>query len=68
MVRSPFGDINIVTCFVYHDLNCYVFTDNGTGPQRKIFRINNCQLSNELRTAVIGLHSFTGNDYVSIFL
>ena len=52
MVRSPSGDIDIVTLFLYYAVSFDIFTDNGTGSHRK---------------AIIGLHAFSGNDYLPSF-
>ena len=49
MVRAPSGDIDIVTLFLYHAISfdADIFTDNGTGSQRKVLEINSCSLSDE---------------------
>ena len=44
-----------------------IFIDNGTGAQRKTLDISSCELSVEQRKAILGLHSFSGNDYLSSF-
>ena len=69
MVRSPSGDIDIVTLFLYHavSFDADIFIDNGTGSQRKVLEMNCCGLSDEQRNAIIGLHAFSGNDYSSSF-
>ena len=67
MVRSPSGDIDIVTLFLYHAMSfdADILTDNGTGSQRKILEISSCDLSDEQRSAIIDLHAFSGNYYLS---
>ena len=68
MVRSPSGDIDILTLFVAHDFrDTKVFIDNGTGKNRKIVEVTSSQLSAEEKKAPIGVHAFSGNDYVSSF-
>ena len=69
MVRSPSGDIDIVTLFLYHAMSfdAGIFIDNGTGSKRKVLEINSCGLSVEQQSAIIGLHAFSGNDYLSRF-
>ena len=69
MIRSPSGDIDIISLFLYHDMyiDADVFIDNGTGNQRKVLGISSSDLSVDKRNAIIGLHSFSGNDYVSCF-
>ena len=68
MVKSPSGDIDIVTLFLYHAMSfdADIFIDNDTGSQRKVLEINSC-LSDENQNAIIGLHAFSGNDYLSSF-
>ena len=69
MLRSLSGDIYIVTMFLYHVLSfdADIFIDNGTGSRRKVLKTNSCGLYNEQRSAIIGLHAFSGNDYLSSF-
>ena len=69
MVRSPSGDIDIIALLVYHSMNyeTNVYVDNGTGTRRKILHIDSCGLPIEQRSAIIGIHSFSGNDYLSSF-
>ena len=68
LVRSPSGDIDIITLFVHHaqSFNVNICID-GTGPQRQVFDISLCELSAEQRKAIVGLHAFSGNDYLSSF-
>ena len=42
-----------------------IFIDNGTGRNRKILKLCACELSQEQKKALLRLHSFSGNDYVS---
>ena len=68
MVRSPSGDTDILTLFVAHDLrDKKVFIDNGTGKNRKIIEVTSSQLSAEEKKALVGIHAFSGNDYVPSF-
>ncbi len=39
----------------------------GTGKNRRILSVGSIDMSRELKTALIGFHAFTGNDYVSTF-
>ena len=56
MIRSPSGDIDIITLFVCHDFSdTQILIDNGSGKNRKII------------DALLGMHAFFGNDYVSSF-
>ena len=69
MIRSPSGDIDIIVLFVHHfhnsDVNIYI--DNGTGAQRKVLDISSCTLPSEQCNALLGVHAFSGNDYLSSF-
>ena len=68
MVRSPSGDIDITALFIAHDfMGVRVFLDSGVGKSRKIVDLTSSTLSSIKRRAVVGLHAFSGNDYVSAF-
>ena len=68
MVRSLSGDIDILALFVSHNFgDITIYTDNGTGKSRKIINVTSSELSAEEKVALIGLHTFSGNDYVSSF-
>ena len=68
MVRSPSADIDILTLFVSHNFgDITIYIDNGTGKNRKIINVTSSELSAREKIALIGLHTFSGNDYVSAF-
>ena len=68
MIRSPSGDIDILALFVAHDFGpVRVLIDNGTGKARKIMDVSSSTLDLEKKKALIGMHAFSGNDYVSSF-
>ena len=68
MVRSPSGDTDILTLFGPHDFrDAKIFIDNGTGKNGTIIEVTSSQLSAEEKKALIGVHTFSGNDYVSSF-
>ena len=64
MIRSPSGDIHIVVLAISIFTNQKVSTDNGSGDHRKIILLNELDLSQTRGLALIGLHSFTSNDYI----
>ena len=65
MVRSPSGDIDIMVLFLGHDFDeVRVLVDNWTG---KIIDISSSTLPKVQRQALVGIHAFSGNDYVSSF-
>jgi hypothetical protein len=41
--------------------------DNGSGKNRKLIRLENVDISPSRCSALIGMHAFTGNDYISFF-
>ena len=49
-------------------INGRIFIDNGAGKSRKLLDISSCDLSNQQKQALLGVHAFTGNDYLSSFL
>lgn len=69
IVRSPSGDTDILvillSLFTANEQNIYL--DNGHGNSRKTLQINTCKLPVDIQKALIGLHAFTGNDYISSF-
>ena len=46
----------------------HIYIDNGNGKSRKMLDLIACKLSEKQRKALLGLHSFSGNDYVFNFL
>ena len=48
--------------------NLLVYVDIGAGKNRKVMDLSSCSLSKDQKKALLGMHVFTGNDYVSSFL
>ena len=69
VVRSPSGDvdINILFLSVFLQNPEKILIDYGRGDSRKILQLSSIDMSDEHKKALIGFHSFTGNDYVSSF-
>ena len=68
VVRSPSGDTDIPIIILGNPhQNLTVFLDNGTGKNRKQFQMDNTKLTKLQCQALVGLHAFTGNDYLSSF-
>ena len=68
MIRSSSGDIDVLALFLAHDFGrTCILVDNGTGKQRKIINITSSSLKAEKKNALLGMHAFSGNDYVSAF-
>ena len=66
VVRSSSGDIDIPGILVAANLaDRRIFIDNGTGRNHKSLKLSACELSQEQKKALLGLHAFSGNDYVS---
>ena len=69
VVRSSSGDIDIPVILLANEMpNLLVYVDNGTGKNRKVMDLSSCSLSKDQKKALLGMHAFTGNDYVSSFL
>jgi hypothetical protein len=70
VVRSSSGDIDIPIILpgIQPISNLEIYIDNGSGKTRKLLHLNSCSLTSLEKTALVGLHAFTGNDYVSSFL
>ena len=70
VVRSSSGDIDIPIILLGMDLenNVQIFIDNGSGKNRKLLELNLCDLTDQQKKSLVGVHDFTGNDYVSTFL
>ena len=70
VVRSSSGDTDIPIILLgglrKDDVDVYI--DNGTGKARHLLHLNACDLNNKQALALIGLHAFSGNDYISSFL
>ena len=69
IVQSPSGNVDINVSFVWMFLEKaeQIYIDYGTGKSHKILKLGSVDMSNELKSALIGFHAFTGNDYVSSF-
>ena len=67
LVRSPSGDVDINVLFtsMFKEDNTDIYIDYGSGKFRKILQLNSIDMSDEHKSALIGFHAFTGNDYVS---
>ena len=70
IVRSNSGDIDIpiILSGIELERNVHVYIDNGTGKNRRILALNKCDLTDQQQKALVGVHEFTGNDYVASFL
>ncbi len=49
-------------------VNLQIMIDNGTGKSRKYLDLRQCGLTDIQRSALLGMHAFSGNDYVSSML
>lgn len=68
LLRSSSGDIDIpIILLANEDPNLHVYIDNGTGKSRKLLDLAACDLTTIQKQALLGMHAFTGNDYVSSF-
>lgn len=69
IVRSPSGDTDIPVILVamFPDCQHDLYLDNGHGIGRTIFNLSLCDIPIPNKKSLLGLHAFTGNDYVSAF-
>ena len=70
VVRSSSGDIDIPIILLGMDEmnDVHIFIDSGSGKNRKLLDLGLCGLTIQQKRALLGMHAFTGNDYVSSFL
>ena len=69
VVRSSSGDVDIPIILLANEAeHLHVFIDNGTGKNRQLLDLTACALSQSQKQALLGMHAFSGNDYISSFL
>ena len=44
----------------------HVFVDNGTGKNRQLLDLTACAPSQSQKQALLGMHAFSGNDFISL--
>ena len=67
-VRSCSGDIDIPIILLANEHpDLHILIENGTGKGKKLLVLTKCELSLAQKQALLGIHAFTGNDYVSSF-
>ena len=67
VMRSPSGDTDIIVLCVALLTKDKVVIDNSSGKARKSIWLGGLELSESKCAAVLGLHAFSGNDYISSF-
>ena len=68
VVRSSSGDTDIPIIMLGNECdNLKFIIDNGGGKNRRVLDLSKCTLTSLQKKALLGLHSFKGNDYVSSF-
>lgn len=70
VVRNPSGDTDICVLLLGLIPNHHMYRvwyDYGTGSKRKAVWLNKFDVNLDHKSALIGFHSFTGNDYNSAF-
>ena len=68
IVRSPSGDMDILVVLLsVIERQDQVYLDFGTSLHRKGINLAQVEMAVEKKRCLIGLHAFTGNDYVSSF-
>ena len=69
VIRSPSGDTDILVlaAALLYNFKEHLVIDNGSGESRKCIDLRSLQFSECKYCAMLGLHAFTGNDYLSSF-
>ena len=67
LIRSPSGDvdINILCLSLFQEDAGRIYIDYGTGKSRKVLQLSMVDMPDTLKSALIGFHAFSGNDYIS---
>ena len=69
IIRPPSADVDINVLFIsiFQEEFNKTWIAYGTGEHRKILPLNIIDMDSEMKSALIGFHAPTGNDYVSSF-
>jgi len=68
VVRSSSGDTDIPIILLANEReNLKIIIDHGSGKGRRFLDLSQCQLTELQKRALLGIHAFSGNDYVSSF-
>ena len=69
VIRPPSGDIDINILFIniFYNNTVIIWIDYGTGDNRRTINLRSIDIDSDKRSALIGFHAGTGNDYVSSF-
>ena len=69
IIRSPSrdADILVLTVSVLYSHKTRILLDNSSGKEQKSVWLGAVELFQQRSTSLIGLHAFSGNDYVSSF-
>ena len=69
IIRSPSGDTDVLIILLSKMIGHQdkIYLDYGTGLNRKGLCLSNVVMSESKLKALIGFHTFTGNDYISSF-
>ena len=68
IIRSPSSDADILVLALHLiEERARVYLDEGTGKNKKLFHLGSFDTGRLNQNALLGFHSFTGNDFVSAF-
>ena len=69
VMRSHSGDvdINVLTISLFQEKQQQIFIDFGKGVSRKGIWFSEIKLDEDERKILLGVHAFSGNDYISSF-
>ncbi|KAG1693959.1 Ral GTPase-activating protein subunit alpha-1 [Nymphon striatum] len=67
LIRSPSGDvdINILFLALFPEDADRIYIDYGTGKSRKVLQLSTIDMPDTFKSALVGFHAFSGNDYIS---
>ena len=68
-LRSSSGDTDVIVLAIalLHRFRERVVIDDGSGKNRRLIKLKDLDIQEEILDALIGFHAYTGNDYVSSF-
>ena len=52
---------------LFQDTDQAMYLDNGHGNHTKVLDLGSCEVTKTMKKALLGVHAFTGNDYISAF-
>ena len=60
-------DIPVLEMSLFPDTDQAMYLDKGHANHKKVLDLGSCEVTRPMKKTLLGLHAFTGNDYVSAF-